>query len=210
MTTKRRHWIRWLEDGERDLRHAARLLWHDPLFALTATLSLAIGIGANTTAFTLADALLFKPAPGLAAPERLVDIGSSRMAGRFGPSSYLNYSDIRQRSVSLDGVYAYLRFPEPVTLGGIGTDTGVASVFANVVTANYFAVLGAVPAAGRLLSAEDGDVPGAAPIVVLGSRHRVDGRVRVGPRDVLRGRNRSTRWHSRFASLLLRPLFRSR
>src|SRR3954471_5042304 len=127
MTTRPGRWFRWLEDARRDLGHAARLLWHDPVFTLTATLSLAIGIGASATAFTLADALLFKPAPGLAAPERLVDIGSSRMPGRFGPSSYLNYTDIRQRSTSLHDVYAYSRFPQPVTLGGIGTDAGVAT-----------------------------------------------------------------------------------
>jgi putative ABC transport system permease protein len=161
-----------IEDARRDLGHAARLLWRDPLLTLTATLSLAIGIGANTNAFTLADALLFKPAPGLTAPARLVDIGSSRLPGRFGPSCYLNYTDIRQRSASLDGVYASSRFPQPVTLGRIGTDTGVASVFANVVTANYFAVLGAVPTAGRLLGAADSDVPGAAPVVVLSHRGR--------------------------------------
>jgi putative ABC transport system permease protein len=165
-------WFRWLEDAERDLRHAARLLWHDPLFTLTATLSLAIGIGADTTVFTLADALLFKPAPGLAGPERLVDIGGSRTPGRFGPSSYLNYLDIRQRTTTLDDVYAYSRFPQAVTLGGIGADTGIASVFASVVTSNYFTVLGAVPAAGRLLSAADSEAAGASERNHRASRRR--------------------------------------
>jgi predicted permease len=167
-TNQRIRRFRWVEDAGRDVRHAARLLWRNPLFTLTATFSLAIGIGANTTAFTLADALLFKPAPGLAAPDRLVDIGSSRIPGHFGPSSYLNYTDIRQRSTSLDGVYAYSRFPQRVSLGG--PDTGATSAFVSLVTANYFAVLGAVPAAGRLLTAADSDVSGAAPGVVLSHR----------------------------------------
>jgi predicted permease len=160
-------WFAWLDDAKRDLRHAARLLWRDPLFTVTATLSLAVGIGANTTVFTLADALLLKAAPGLAAPERLVDVGSSRSPGRFGPSSYLNYRDIHQRTTTLDGLYAYSRFPQAVTLGGLGSDAGVASAFANVVTSNYFTVLGAVPATGRLLSPADSDAPGASPLVVL-------------------------------------------
>jgi predicted permease len=159
-------WFRWLDDARRDLRHAARLLWSDPLFSLTATLSLAIGIGANTTVFTLADALLFQPAPGVAEPDRLVDIGASRTPGRFGPSSYLNYVDIRQRTTTLDGVYAYSRFPLAVTLGGIGTDAGTAIVFASIVTVNYFTVLGAVPAAGRLLSAAVSEAAGASPVVL--------------------------------------------
>ncbi len=163
-------WIRWLDDAKRDLRHAARLLRNDPLFTLTVTLSLAIGIGANTTVFTLADALLFQPAPGLAAPDRLVDIGSSRTPGRFGPSSYLNYLDVRERTATLDGVYAYSRFPRAVTLGGIGSDAATASVFASVVSANYFRVLGAVPAVGQLSRAADSEAAGASPVVVLSHR----------------------------------------
>ena len=162
-------WLRWLEDAKRDLRHAARLLSRDPLFTLASTLSLAIGIGANTTVFTLADALLLQPAPGLAAPERLVDIGSSRTPGRFGPSSYPNYVEIRQRSTTLDGVYAYSRFPQPVTLGAVPAGDGVITMFANVVTADYFSVLGAVPAVGRLLNPAD-DTPAASPVVVLSHR----------------------------------------
>ena len=58
-----------------DLRYAARLLRRNPIFACTAVLSLAIGIGANTTIFTVANALLFKTPPGVADPGRLVDIG---------------------------------------------------------------------------------------------------------------------------------------
>ena len=53
----------WLDDARRDLRHALRLLRRDPLFTLTAALSLAIGIGANTTVFTVANALLLRPPP---------------------------------------------------------------------------------------------------------------------------------------------------
>ena len=64
-----------------DFRYAARLLRRNPLFALTAALSLAIGIGANTAIFTIANALLFRPPAGVVAPGRLVDVG---LAGRPG------------------------------------------------------------------------------------------------------------------------------
>src|SRR5471030_2649151 len=96
----------WLQD----IRHAARLVRRNPLFALTAALSLAIGIGANTTIFTVANAVLFRPPAGVAAPDRLVDIGTRSPGGGFGNSSYPNYLDLRERTTTLDGVYAYPLF----------------------------------------------------------------------------------------------------
>src|SRR5438132_11372803 len=155
----------WLDDARRDLRHAGRLLRRNPLFTMTAALSLAIGIGANTTIFTVANALLFQAAAGVVEPHRLVDIGSSRIRGGFGPSSYPNYLDIRQRATTLDGVYAYSRFPQAMSVGGAGV--AAENIFGNVVTANYFTVLGASPAVGRLFGAGDSDQPGASPVAVL-------------------------------------------
>ena len=86
----------WFSDARRDLVHAARLLHRNPVLTITATLSLAIGIGANTTIFTVANALLLQPATGVAEPSRLVDIGSSRGGVGFGPISYPNYLDPRR------------------------------------------------------------------------------------------------------------------
>ena len=163
-------WFSWFSDARRDLVHAARLLRRNPVMTITATLSLAIGIGANTTVFTVANALLFQPPPGVAEPSRLVDIGSTRGGVGFGPSSYPNYLDIRQRATTLDGVYAYSRFPQAMSVGGAGTGVGAESIFGNVVTVNYFTVLGAVPAAGRLFGAGDSDQPGASPVAVLSHR----------------------------------------
>ena len=162
--------FRWLDDARRDLRHAGRLLRRDRLFTATAALSLALGISANTTIFTVANALLFQPPAGVVEPDRLVDIGTSGLRGGFGPSSYPNYLDIRERTTSLDGVYAYSRFPQALSLGGVGTDVGTESVFGSVVTINYFTVLGAIPAAGRLFGRADSDHPGASPVVVLSHR----------------------------------------
>jgi predicted permease len=155
----------WLSDARRDLVHAARLLGRNPALTITATLSLAIGIGADTTIFTVANALLLQPPAGVIESSRLVDIGSTRGGVGFGPSSYPNYLDIRQRASTLDAVYAYSRFPEAMSIGGAGLSTN--SVFGSVVTANYFTALGAVPAVGRLFNAEDSDQPGASPITVL-------------------------------------------
>src|SRR6266508_2514211 len=78
-----------------------------------------VKVGANATTFTVVNALLFQPPAGVVEPRRLVDIGSSRMQNGFGPSSYPNYLDIRQRSTTVD-VYAYSRFPVAMSLGGVG------------------------------------------------------------------------------------------
>ena len=162
--------LSWVADLQRDLVHAGRLLRRHPLVTVTSVLSLAIGIGANTTAFTVANALLFQPSPGVGEPSRLVDIGNSRSGAGFGPSSFLDYLDIRERATTLDGVYAYSRFPQPMSVAPTGAGAAAESIFGNVVTANYFSVLGAVPAAGRLFGPGDGEQPGANPVVVLSHR----------------------------------------
>jgi hypothetical protein len=90
-----------------DLRYALRSILRSPLFALTAMLSLAVGIGANTAIFTVANALLFRPAPGVAEPGRLVDIGRSQRGEGFDNNSYPNFVDLRRRTQTLEDVYAY-------------------------------------------------------------------------------------------------------
>lgn len=67
----------WIDEAKRDLALAARLIRRNPIFALTAALSLAIGIGVNTAIFTVANALLFRDPAGVADPARLVEIGTA-------------------------------------------------------------------------------------------------------------------------------------
>lgn len=159
----------WLDDATRDAAYAARLLRHNPLFTLTAAFSLAIGIGGTTTIFTVANALLFRPAAGVTRPDRLVDI--DRTNGRFGVNliSYPDYLDIRQRATTLDDVFAYKLELTPMSLGRAGADGSVFAepVFGGVVTANYFPALGVTPAAGRLFGPTDSEQLDASPIVVL-------------------------------------------
>lgn len=89
-----------------DVRYGVRLLRKSPLFTTTAVMSLAIGIGANTTIFSVASALLFRPLPGLADPARLVDIGRTQGGRGFDTTSYPNYRELRSRITTLEGVYA--------------------------------------------------------------------------------------------------------
>lgn len=84
-----------LETWRQDTRFALRLLWKSPLFTLTAVLSLAIGIGANATIFSVGSAMLLRPMPGLAEPDRLVDVGRVSRGAGFDTVSYPNFIDLR-------------------------------------------------------------------------------------------------------------------
>ena len=152
----------WLQD----VRYAARLLRRNPLFALTAAVSLAIGIGANTTIFTIANALLFKPPAGVADPGRLVDVGRLQDGQGFDNSSYPNYLDVRARNTVFSDLYAF-RSDLPMSLSGAD---GAERIDGNLVTQNYFTTLGARPAVGRFFSTADGEALGASPLLVLSHR----------------------------------------
>jgi predicted permease len=165
--------FRWLDDARRDAAHATRLLQKNPLFALTASVSIALGIGGTTTIFSVANGLLFRPAPGIVEPERLVDV--NRTNGRFGVNlvSYSDYLDIKERVTSLESVFAYRLELTPVNLSVAATE-GAASpaeaVFGGVVSTNYFSALGVIPAAGRLFGPSDSEQLDASPFVVLSDR----------------------------------------
>jgi predicted permease len=156
-----------LDGTGQDLRYALRLLRRNPLFALTAVLSLAVGIGANTTIFTIVNALLLRPPAGIADPARLVDIGRSQNGSDFDNNSYPNYLDVRARSASFSGVYAARLEPQPMSLGG---SDGAERVYGGVVSANYFTVLGTQPHIGRMFTLADGEQPGATPLAVISHR----------------------------------------
>src|SRR5262245_5336050 len=153
----------------RDVRYAVRLLVRNPLFALTAALSLAIGIGADTAVFTIANALLRFSPDAVAEPARLVEIGRAFNGLPFGfnPASYPDYLDIRRRTTALEHVFAHPLFPKTMSLAA---QSGVEEVVADVVTTNYFAALGTRAAIGRVFDSGESDLPGASPIVVLSHR----------------------------------------
>lgn len=152
-----------------DIRYALRLLRRSPLFVLTAVLSLAVGIGANTAVFTLGNGLLRFSPVAVSEPDHLVDIGRSfdGLPIGFNPISYPDYLDLRRRTTTLEHVFAHPLFTREMTL--LST-TGVEPVVADIVTSNYFSALGARPAVGRLFLLDDSDQQGASPLVVLSHR----------------------------------------
>src|SRR5688572_7636898 len=135
-----------------DLRFSIRLLKRNPLFAITAALSLAIGIGANTTIFTIANALLFRAPAAIADADRVVDVGRSQNGEGFDNNSYPNYIDIRARNTVFSGIYAFRFDAPPMSLGGAN---GAERIYGSLVTTNYFETLGVRPALGRLFTRDD-------------------------------------------------------
>ena len=109
--------FRWIEDARRDAAHGLRLLRRTPLFTATAALSLAIGIGANTAIFTVANGLLLRPPTGIADPSTLIDIGTVRGDGGLNPVNYETYLEISRRATSLTSVFAEEMFPHVMGLG---------------------------------------------------------------------------------------------
>jgi len=153
-----------LEQTWQDIRYGLRLLRRSPLFTATAVASLAIGIGANTTIFSIASALLLRPLPGLSGPSRLVDIGRTQNGrGPIDTSSYPNYRDVRERDTLLSDVYAYRVEPQPISLGDA---TDAERIYGAIVSGNYFRALGTSPVRGRLFTDADDRLDGP-PVAVI-------------------------------------------
>jgi len=149
-----------------DLRLAIRGLRRSPLFAIVATLSLALGIGANTAIFTLMDQILLRKLP-VKDPDRLVMLyqqgahNGSNMGTRM--HSYPVYQDLQQRADPLAEVICRRLAPASVSI-----DNQTERVSAELVSGNYFTMLGVKPAIGRVFSSEEDDrFYGGHPVVVL-------------------------------------------
>jgi predicted permease len=158
---KRRRLGWWLESWGQDMRHAVRMLGRSPRFALVAVLILALGIGANVVIFSLIEAALLR-APAVARPEQLVSVWTTcRRGGLHCSSSFPDYEDYRSQSTQLRDLAAYT--PWQVTLDA---GAGPALAGAELVTGNYFTLLGLTPRVGRLLQPRD-DAPGNVAVAVL-------------------------------------------
>lgn len=148
-----------------DIRISVRTLRKTPVFAFVAMISLALGIGANTAIFTLMDQVLLRLLP-VHKPEQLVllngnggNIGHSRGPNAF---SYAMYQDLRDKNSVFSGVLA--RYSSPVTL----TYKGVTErANCELVSGNYFDVLGVRARLGRTISPEDDRTPGSHPLVMI-------------------------------------------
>ena len=171
-----------------DLRFAVRQLLKAPGFTIAAVLVLALGIGANTAIFSLVHTMLFAP-PGYARPHELVQIFSqdTKNPKSFRAFSYPTLNDIRAQNSAFSGVAAH-----NVGMVGLGEQNNTRRTFADIVTANYFDVLGVAPVIGRNFTLEE-EQPGRAASVALVSygywtRHNRDASV-LGSQIQINGRS---------------------
>ena len=146
-----------------DLRHSVRLLGRSPIFTLTSIISLALGIGAAATIFSLTDALLFEPTVGVRNASELIDIGRANEGSGFDNMSHPAYKYLREHSQTVD-VAAVDFGGGPMSLGTNGTSE---RVIGTQVSGNYFRVLGTQAALGRFFRDDEDQIPGERPVVVL-------------------------------------------
>jgi hypothetical protein len=201
-----------MESLGRDIQFSLRTFAKNPGFTTVAVLSLALGIGANTTIFTLINSVFLNPLP-VKNPSELVGIYTvdANNPGQFSnlnPVSYKNYQDFRDQNQVFTGL-AYYSFPFAASVSRGGEPM---QIFTEMVTGNYFDVLGVHPARGRFFLPEEDQTPGTNPVVVMsyglwqrvfggkasviGRTLRVNGHtytvVRIGPAG-LQGRQRHRR-----------------
>jgi len=146
-----------------DIRFGFRMLVKSPMFSIVAIVSLAVGIGFNTTMFTIIDAVLFTPLPAVD-PDRVVRV--IRDGDDFGDMfmSYPDFRDVRDSADSLSGL-ATLR----TEIGTYNADGVADFVFGESVSANYFGVLGLRPLVGRTFTPDE-DVPGNHAVAMVSEK----------------------------------------
>jgi predicted permease len=147
----------------KDLRYGARMLWRQPGFTLIVVLTLCLGIGANGIIFSLVNTLLLRPLPAEDPAELVAVYTSDFSSGDLGASSYPDYLDFRNRNRVFSGLVAY-QPPQPLSLNVDGANE---RVFGEIVSGNYFSVLGLKPSLGRGFLPEEDQTPGARAVAVI-------------------------------------------
>ncbi len=152
-----------MENLLKDVRYTLRLLWKSPVFTLAAVVSLALGIGVNTTIFSLVNAVLLRPLP-VTRPGELVEVytSSEDQDVLYATSSYPDYLDLARQNAVLTGLAGHSLMFAPVTRDGRSE-----ILMGEIVTANYFDLLGVGAVAGRTFAPDEGG-PGAKPAAVIG------------------------------------------
>jgi predicted permease len=156
-------WEQWIASWLTDVRLAGRTLAKTPIFTAVVVLVVAIGSGAVATVFSALNAIVLRPVPGVADPSSLVALQPARADGETGEQlSYSRYTYLRDRSRTMEAIAAWGRLTCTLAAGSGGT-----SVQGNLVTGDYFEVLGVRPALGRFFAAGEATTPGGASVVVV-------------------------------------------
>ncbi len=160
-----------MESLFKDIRYAARSLARHPGFTIVAVATLALGIGVNTALFTVFNVLILKPLP-IVNPDSVVQItGVNEDGGTLNNFSYLEYLDYRDRNKTLSALALVNKVAMPLREARLGRDDFSPLrdeyVYGQIVTANYFSMLGAQMELGRGFLPEEERTPLTHPVIVL-------------------------------------------
>ncbi len=151
-----------MDDLIRDLRYGIRGLVKSPGFTAVAVITIALGIGVNSTIFSLVNAVLLKPLP-VERSQELVDVyGHAASSSSHDSNSYPNFLDYKSRTETLSGMMAYTNF-----FANLSVEGSSELVIGEIVSEDYFRVLGVRAALGRSFLPEEFKSLGTAPVAVL-------------------------------------------
>ena len=173
-----------------DLRSAGRTISRMPVLASVIILSLAIGIGVNTTIFSWIQMLLFQPLPGVSGASNFLLLEPRTETGGYPGASWLEYRDLQTQVSALRDLLAFQMVPF-----NVGETGRTERTFGQLVSGNYFSALGLKPAIGRFIRPEEAERPGTEPVIVIsfdywqtrfgGSPEAIGQRLRVNERDLV-------------------------
>ena len=143
-----------------DIRYAVRILSKAPGFTIIAIVTLALGIGANTALFSVVDGVLLNPLP-YTQPDRIVAVYTHTRTFNHSSISYPNFLDWVRENRSFSGLAAFRE--DDMNITGVGEPERLRT---EMISANFFAVLGVKPVVGRTFFAKEDQI-GAAPVVLL-------------------------------------------
>jgi putative ABC transport system permease protein len=155
-------WRLWVLDFGHDVRYSLRLLRRSPGYTLVVLTVLALGIGANISVFRFLRPLALAPLAGVEESARLRVLVATTAAGRIVPLSHLDFRDLIGAQDSFSAITGTMMETFSLGLGASGE-----RIWAEVVTGNYFQVLGVRAQLGRTLLPSDDVTPGQHPVIVI-------------------------------------------
>ena len=154
--------VLFIENLLGDLRNAVRTISRMPALAAVIILSLAIGVGVNTTIFSWIQMILFQPMPAVNGAANFLMVEPSSETGGYPGASWLEYRDLQTRLPAFRDIVASQMVPFNVGVPGLTERT-----HGQLVSGNYFSALGLKPAIGRFIRPEEVERPGTEPVVVI-------------------------------------------
>jgi len=162
---------RWLYDLGRDLRYGLRILAKQPGFTLVAVLTLGLGIGVNTAILSAVNGFILRPLSAERPEELLAPYWGRKADGQvWNRFSYANYVDVREQNKSFEDLCAYTWAAAGVSSGeshNAVEGSRAEVVYGELVSGNYFEVMGVKPILGRGFLPEEDRTPNTHPVVVL-------------------------------------------